>query len=125
MNSQPLIDTGICENQFLLRKPLSCRPAAETALQPKTWCSERLYSNVICFPEGCFFTDTGMSHTDVLEPELSPGGKRKSTSFSRRLRFATVSLEDPPPVGCDILVSSPRKRPRMNRGRFSIGLVKF
>ena len=43
---------------LLLREPLPCNPAAETAIQPLIWCSESQHSNVYSFREECFFTDT-------------------------------------------------------------------
>ena len=43
------------EKTFLSREPLPCNPAAETALQPLIWCSERESSHVSSSPEECFF----------------------------------------------------------------------
>ena len=37
-------DTGVCEKTFILRRPLPCNPAAETAPKPLIWCSGSLYS---------------------------------------------------------------------------------
>ena len=46
-----------------LSEPLSRNPAAETALQPLTWCSESLSSHQSPSPEEeCFFTGTGAAN---------------------------------------------------------------
>ena len=55
--------TGICHLKEALpfREPLPCNPAAETALRPLSWCSERLTSHQSPSPEKVCFTDTGMA----------------------------------------------------------------
>ena len=45
---------------FLLREPWPCNPAAETALQPQSWCSESSFSQMPASPEVSF------SQTPVL-----------------------------------------------------------
>ena len=42
------------KQQFLLRKPWSCNPAAESALHPLIWCSESPSSEGFSSLEGCF-----------------------------------------------------------------------
>ena len=66
--------TGVYENTLLLRKPLPCSPAAETAPQPLIWCSESQSSNVYSFPEECF-----CSRTPVALPHR-PDGRVRSTA---------------------------------------------
>ena len=53
------LDTGVCENTFLLWEPWPCNPAAKAALQALVRCFERLSSQGPSSPEECFFTDTG------------------------------------------------------------------
>ena len=38
------IDSGVCEKTRLLVELLPCNPSAETAIQPRIWCSESLSS---------------------------------------------------------------------------------
>ena len=45
-----------------VREPLSCSPAAETALQPLIWCSESLYSKGSSFSGGVFLLQTPVAH---------------------------------------------------------------
>ena len=47
--------TGVCEKTLLLCEPFPCSPAAETALQPPSWCSESLSTRGHSYPEDCFF----------------------------------------------------------------------
>ena len=54
---------------LLLRKPLRCSPAAETALQPLIRCSESQKSNVHSAPEDGFFRH----QYDPLVPQLRIG----------------------------------------------------
>ena len=63
------------ENTSLLRGPLPCDPAAETALQPLTWCSVSLSSQRFSPPEGFFFVDTG---TIACSFELPRSDRRAS-----------------------------------------------
>ena len=65
-------DAGVCENTSLLRGPLPCNPAAETALQPMIWCSESLFSHLSASPEYCFFTDSGI-HVWAGQAARQPG----------------------------------------------------
>ena len=44
---------------FLLREPLHCSPAPESAILPLIRCSDSSSSQIYYSPEECFFTDTG------------------------------------------------------------------
>ena len=37
--------TAVCEKTIILRRPVPCGPAAETALHPLIWCSASLHSD--------------------------------------------------------------------------------
>ena len=54
-----LIPVSVKET-LVLGEPWPCHPAAETALQPRIWCSESSVPQASSQAE-CFFTDTGMS----------------------------------------------------------------
>ena len=49
------IYTRVCEQTFLLGKPLPCKPAAKTGLQSLIWHSESLSSHIYHCPEECLF----------------------------------------------------------------------
>ena len=68
----PALDahTGVCGKTLLLRQPLPCNPAAETALQPLIWCLESSFVFVSSSPEGWFFTDTGIAR---IPGDVRPG----------------------------------------------------
>ena len=66
---------GVCEKTLLLRKLLTCSPAAETALQPLIWCFRNQYVHASPSSEEWFFTDTGI--TD----ETSYGGRLPADNY--------------------------------------------
>ena len=49
------------QNAPLSSELMPCNPAGETALQTLIWCFASLSSKGFSSPEGCFFTDTGIS----------------------------------------------------------------
>ena len=47
-----------------LGEPWPCDPAAETTIQPQSWCFQSCFSNRSSYPEEYFFTSTGNNNNN-------------------------------------------------------------
>ena len=85
--SYPLhpLHSGVFEKTLPLCEPLSCNPAAETALQVLIWCPESLSSQGLSSLEECFFTERN--------PGCRPGVRGPDRLWGARLNLKEFRVD--------------------------------
>ena len=78
----PSTDRCLWKEKHLLREPLPCNTAAETALQPLMWCFEHIYSRGFHHPEKCFLTDTGNMPWYLIQKLLPLTGELSDSFYT-------------------------------------------